>query len=177
MYVVINKAEVQTWNIYCLVRSVNSNICCVWFIFHLQNMGFRRQEHPQNEVPVQYDTVSASRYILSARVKYRRPGRRYVVGKRSPLFLSREQCTEIQGYSKRSIHFQKFILQKLLTLNPCPVYGWKLNHSEFCYGLSEAAHHWGCGCCYLWHAATSVGRAGLSIWHLPRHMWCNIECL
>jgi hypothetical protein len=27
------------------------------------------------------------------------------------------------------------------------------------------------GCCYLWHAATSVGRAGLSIWHLPRHTW------
>jgi hypothetical protein len=36
---------------------------------------------------------------------------------------------------------------------------------------SEAAHHWGCGCCYLWHAATSVGKAGLSILHKPRHTW------
>jgi hypothetical protein len=43
--------------------------------------------------------------------------------------------------------------------------------SEFWYRWSEAAHHWGCGCSYLWHAATSVGRAGLSIWHLPRHTW------
>jgi hypothetical protein len=51
------------------------------------------------------------------------------------------------GLLKKSISFQKFILQKLLTLNP------------------------GCGCCYLWHAATSMGRAGLSIWHLPRHTW------
>jgi hypothetical protein len=33
----------------------------------------------------------------------------------------------VQGYSKRSIHFQKFILQKLQTLNPCLVYGWKGN--------------------------------------------------
>jgi hypothetical protein len=37
----------------------------------------------------------------------------------------------VQGYSKRSTHFQKFILQKLLTLNPCPVYGWKGNLSKF----------------------------------------------
>jgi hypothetical protein len=77
----------------------------------------------------------------------------------------------IQGYSKRSIHFQKFILQKILTLNPCPVYGWKGNLSKFWYRWSEPAHHWGCGCCYLWHAATSVGRAGLTILHLPRHTW------
>jgi hypothetical protein len=77
----------------------------------------------------------------------------------------------IQGYSKSSIHFQKFILQKLLTLNPCPVYEWKGNLSKFLYRWSEAAHHWGCGCCYLWHAATCVGRAGLSIWHLPHHTW------
>jgi hypothetical protein len=39
------------------------------------------------------------------------------------------------------------------------------------YRLSEAAHHWSCDRCYLWHAATSVGRAGLSNWHLPRHTW------
>jgi hypothetical protein len=77
----------------------------------------------------------------------------------------------IQGYSKRSIQFQKFILQKLLTLNPCPVYGWKGNLSKFWYRWFEAAHHWGCGCCFLWHAVTSVGRAGLSIWNLPRHTW------
>jgi hypothetical protein len=36
----------------------------------------------------------------------------------------------VQAYSKRSIHIQKFILQKLLTLNPCPVYGWKGNLSQ-----------------------------------------------
>jgi hypothetical protein len=35
------------------------------------------------------------------------------------------------GLFKRSIHFQKFILQKLLTLNPCPVYGRKGNLSKF----------------------------------------------
>jgi hypothetical protein len=38
---------------------------------------------------------------------------------------------EIQGYSEKSVNFQKFILQKLLTLNPCPVYGWKGNLSKF----------------------------------------------
>jgi hypothetical protein len=91
-----------------------------------------------------------------------------VRGHRNPLSLLR---TFIQGYSKRSINFQKFILQKILTLNPCPLWGWKGNLSKFWYRLSEAAHHWGCGCCYLWHAVTSVGRAGLSIWHLPRHTW------
>jgi hypothetical protein len=37
---------------------------------------------------------------------------------------------QIQGYSIRSIHFQKCILQKLLRLNPCPVYGWKGNLSQ-----------------------------------------------
>jgi hypothetical protein len=83
----------------------------------------------------------------------------------------RRMCSIIQGYSKSSIHFQKFILQKLLMLNPCPVYGWKGNLSKFWYRWSEAEHHWGCGCCYLWHAVTSVGRAGLLIWHLPRHTW------
>jgi hypothetical protein len=41
------------------------------------------------------------------------------------------ESAKIQGYSKRSIHFQKFILQKLLTLNPYPVYGWKGNLSKF----------------------------------------------
>jgi hypothetical protein len=82
-------------------------------------------------------------------------------------------CTlvDIQRHSKRSINFQKFILQKLLMLNPCPVYGWKGNLSKFWYRLSKVVHHWGCGCYYLWHAATSVGRAGLSIWHLPHHTW------
>jgi hypothetical protein len=30
---------------------------------------------------------------------------------------------------------------------------------------------------YLWHAATSVGRAGLSIWHLPRHTWGSHQVL
>jgi hypothetical protein len=77
----------------------------------------------------------------------------------------------IQGYWKRSIHFQKFILQKLRTLNPCLLCGWKGNLWEFWYWWSEAAHHWGCGFCYLWHAAMSVGRAILLIWHLPCHMW------
>jgi hypothetical protein len=38
---------------------------------------------------------------------------------------------EIQDYSKRSINFQKFILQKLPMPNPCPVYGWKGNLSKF----------------------------------------------
>jgi hypothetical protein len=75
------------------------------------------------------------------------------------------------GLFKKKYTLQKFILRKLLTLNPCPVYGWKGNLSEFWYRWSEAAHHWGCGCCCLWHAATSVGRAGLSIWHLPHHTW------
>jgi hypothetical protein len=83
----------------------------------------------------------------------------------------------VQVYSKRSINFQKFILQKLLTLNPCHVYGWKGNLSEFWHRWSEAAHHWGCGCCYLWHAATSVERAGLPIWHLPRHTWGSHQVL
>jgi hypothetical protein len=77
----------------------------------------------------------------------------------------------IQGYSERSIYFQKFILQKLLTLNPHPVYGWKGNLSKFWYRWSEAAHHWACGCYYLWHAVTSVGRAKLLILHLQRHTW------
>jgi hypothetical protein len=39
------------------------------------------------------------------------------------------------------------------------------------YRWSEAVHHWGCCCCYLWRTATSVRRAGLSIWHLSRHTW------
>jgi hypothetical protein len=88
-------------------------------------------------------------------------------------FISRTKVINIQGYSKRSILFQKFIIQKLLTLNPCPVYGWKRNPLKFWYRWSEAAHHWGCGCCYLWHAATSVGRAGLLIWHLPHCTWVS----
>jgi hypothetical protein len=78
---------------------------------------------------------------------------------------------KIQGYSKRSIQFQKFILQKLLMQSPCPVYRWKGNLSKFWYWWYEVAHHWGCGCCYLWNAAMSVGRAGLWIWHLPLHTW------
>jgi hypothetical protein len=41
------------------------------------------------------------------------------------------KLVKIQGYSKRSIHIQKFILQKLLMLNPCLVYGWKGNFSKF----------------------------------------------
>jgi hypothetical protein len=87
------------------------------------------------------------------------------------MFFERDNCLVIQGYSKRSIHFQKFILRKLLALNLCPVHGWKGNLSKFWYRWSEVAHHWGCGCCCLWHAATSVGRAGLSIWHLTRQKW------
>jgi hypothetical protein len=79
--------------------------------------------------------------------------------------------TVSSGYSKRSIHFQKFILQNILKLKPCPVCRWKGNFSKFWYWWSEVAHHWGCGCCYLWHAATNVGKAGLLIWHLPRHTW------
>jgi hypothetical protein len=51
------------------------------------------------------------------------------------------------------------------------VYGWKGNLSEFWYRWSETAHYWGRGCCYLWHAATSVRRAGLSIWYLPSYTW------
>jgi hypothetical protein len=41
-----------------------------------------------------------------------------------------EMIHNIQGYSKRNIYFQKFILQKLLSLNLCPVYRWKGNLSE-----------------------------------------------
>jgi hypothetical protein len=79
-----------------------------------------------------------------------------------------------QGYTglfKKKYTLQKFILQKLLTLNPCPMCGWKGNLSKFWNRWSEEAHHWGSGWCYLWHAATSVGRVGLSIWYLPRHTW------
>jgi hypothetical protein len=34
------------------------------------------------------------------------------------------------GLFEKNINFQKFILQKLLALNPCPVYGWKGNLSS-----------------------------------------------
>jgi hypothetical protein len=38
---------------------------------------------------------------------------------------------DIYRVIKKSIHIQKFILQKLLTLNPCPVYKWKeISHSS-----------------------------------------------
>jgi hypothetical protein len=77
---------------------------------------------------------------------------------------------QIQGCSEISIHFRKFILQKLLKLNPCPVYRRKGHLSKFWYRWSEAAHHLGCGCCYLWHV-TRVERSELSTWHLPRHTW------
>jgi hypothetical protein len=43
---------------------------------------------------------------------------------------NRERVLFIQGYFKRSTHFQIFILQKLLTLNTCPVSGWKGNLSK-----------------------------------------------
>jgi hypothetical protein len=76
----------------------------------------------------------------------------------------------VHGCLKRSLHFQK-LFYKNDWRYPCPVYGWKVNLSKFWYRWSEAAHHWGCGCCYVWHAATSVGRAGLLIWHLPLHTW------
>jgi hypothetical protein len=75
------------------------------------------------------------------------------------------------GLFKKKYTLSKFFSQKLLKLNSCPVCGWKGNLSKFWYRLYEAAHHWGCGCCYLWHAATSVGRARLSISHLPRYTW------
>jgi hypothetical protein len=78
------------------------------------------------------------------------------------------QCT---GLFKKKYTLSKICLKKLLTLNPCPVYGWKGNLSKFWSRWSEAAHHLGCGCCYLWRASMSVGRVGLSIWYLPRHMW------
>jgi hypothetical protein len=45
------------------------------------------------------------------------------------------EISAIQGYSRRSIHFRKFILQKLLMLNPCPVYGWKGNLSSSDFNL------------------------------------------
>jgi hypothetical protein len=70
-------------------------------------------------------------------------------------------------YTLSKIYFTK----KLLTLNPCLVHLWKGNLSKLWYRWSEAAHHWRCGCWNLLHAATSVGRAGLSIWHLSRHTW------
>jgi hypothetical protein len=59
-----------------------------------------------------------------------------ITARRQYLFLGNvreisDVPTIIQGYSKTSINFQKFILQKLLTLNPCPVYGWKGNLSKF----------------------------------------------
>jgi hypothetical protein len=50
-------------------------------------------------------------------------------------------------------------------------YGWKGNLTKFWYRWSEAGHHWGCGCCCPWHAATSIGNAGISICHPPRHTW------
>jgi hypothetical protein len=43
---------------------------------------------------------------------------------------SDETSNIVQGYPKRNINFQKIILQKLLTLNQCPVYGWKGNLSS-----------------------------------------------
>jgi hypothetical protein len=50
--------------------------------------------------------------------------------KKSRLHIQLAACQNwekiIEGYSKRSVHFQK-----LLTLNPCPVYGWKGNLSKF----------------------------------------------
>jgi hypothetical protein len=90
--------------------------------------------------------------------------------KKACCFVSDHRYTTIpiQGYSKKSIHFQKFILQKLLKLNPCPVCGWKGNLSKLWSQWSKTVHHWGCGCCNLWNDLTSVGRAGLKIWHLPR---------
>jgi hypothetical protein len=48
-----------------------------------------------------------------------------------PRTLSDVSFGIIQNYSKRSIHFQKIILRKLLLLNQCPVYGWKGNLSKF----------------------------------------------
>jgi hypothetical protein len=76
----------------------------------------------------------------------------------------------IQGYSKRSIHFQKFILQKLLMLNPCPVHGWKGNLSNF-WSESPARCQVRTQFCPPRRVMWSVGRAGLLIWHLPRHTW------
>jgi hypothetical protein len=52
-------------------------------------------------------------------------------GNMNNAFIIASAAETIQGYSKRSIHFQKFILQKPLTLNPCPVYRWKGNLSKF----------------------------------------------
>jgi hypothetical protein len=86
-------------------------------------------------------------------------------------------CTHlVQGYSKRSIHFQKCILQKLLTLNPCPVYEWKGNLSKFWFEPPPGAR---CARndCLPRGVMYSVGRAGLSIWHLPRHTWSSHRVL
>jgi hypothetical protein len=44
-------------------------------------------------------------------------------------------------YWKRFIHFQKFILQKLLILNPCPMYGGKGNLSKFWYESPARCAH------------------------------------
>jgi hypothetical protein len=76
------------------------------------------------------------------------------------------------GLLKKEVYtFKNWFHKKILMQNPCPVYRWKGNLSKFWYLWSEAEHHWGCGCCYLWHAVTSVGRVALSILHLPRHTW------
>jgi hypothetical protein len=89
---------------------------------------------------------------------------RLVSGLVSPLISNKQPQYLLQnrhstGLFKKKYTLSKFYFTNLLMLNPCPVYGWKGNLSKFWYRLSEAAHHWGCGCCYLWHAATSVGRA------------------
>jgi hypothetical protein len=85
--------------------------------------------------------------------------------------LSRRSKKKYTGLFKKKYKLSKIYFTKLLKLNSCPVYGWKGNLSNLWYWWSEEAHHWGCGCCYLWHAVTSLGRAGLSIWHLLRHTW------
>jgi hypothetical protein len=106
------------------------------------------------------------------------------------------------------------ILQKLLTLNPCSVYGWKGNLSKFWSESPARCARNNSLCqgvlCSKWRQShkrklsvlefaktsvqvcndvfghvmerirqpgslsttdTSVGRAGLSIWHLLRHTW------
>jgi hypothetical protein len=43
----------------------------------------------------------------------------------SPDFHMEELWKTLYRVIQKNIHFQKFILQKLLVLNPCSVYGWK----------------------------------------------------
>jgi hypothetical protein len=82
----------------------------------------------------------------------------------------------IQGYSKRSIHFQKFILQKLLMLNPCPMYRLKGNLSKFGFESPARCARNNSVCqgklCSKWQQAHR--RKLSACWNSPRHRQCQV---